>query len=55
MMRSHSTDELFERHRHKRIFIDDEDNDDPQDKANNEESDSQYAYRLRDAIRDVGC
>ncbi|XXG73622.1 hypothetical protein AAC387_Pa07g2509 [Persea americana] len=50
MKRSPSTDELYERHRHERIFIDDEDNDDRQDEANNEASDSQYAYRLREAM-----
>ncbi|XXG49124.1 hypothetical protein AAC387_Pa02g3391 [Persea americana] len=49
-MRSPSTDELYERHRHERIFIDEEDNDDRQDEANNEASDSQYAYRLREAM-----
>eukprot|EP00268_Persea_americana_P062056 TRINITY_DN7919_c0_g3_i5.p1 TRINITY_DN7919_c0_g3~~TRINITY_DN7919_c0_g3_i5.p1 ORF type:complete len:203 (-),score=33.88 TRINITY_DN7919_c0_g3_i5:273-881(-) len=50
MKRSPSTDELYEHHRHERIFIDDEDNDDRQDEANNEASDSQYAYRLREAM-----
>ncbi|RWR73107.1 L10-interacting MYB domain-containing-like protein isoform X2 [Cinnamomum micranthum f. kanehirae] len=48
--RSPRTDELYECHRRERIFIEDEDNDDRSDETNNEEFDSQYAYRLQDAM-----
>ncbi|XXG63016.1 hypothetical protein AAC387_Pa05g1290 [Persea americana] len=47
--RNPSTDILYDRHRRETISIDVDDNDDREGETN-EESDSQYAYRLRDMI-----
>ncbi|RWR73126.1 putative nuclease HARBI1 [Cinnamomum micranthum f. kanehirae] len=47
MMRNPNNDELCQRHYHEVINIDQEDN---EDDAVEDESDSQYAYRLRDII-----
>ncbi|XXG42167.1 hypothetical protein AAC387_Pa01g2501 [Persea americana] len=47
MMRNPNNDELCQRHCHEVINIDQEDN---EDDAIDDESNSQYAYRLRDTI-----
>ncbi|RWR94997.1 putative nuclease HARBI1 [Cinnamomum micranthum f. kanehirae] len=47
MMRNPNNDELCQRHYHEVIYIDQEDN---EDDAVEDESGSQYAYRLRDTI-----
>lgn len=49
MSRNPSTDILYDRHRRETISIDVDNNDDREGETN-EESDSQYAYRLRDTI-----